>query len=394
MSSMPHLMPVTSSRIAEIGYDEDQFALYIRFPATKKAPAGKVYRYGHVSEEMFHDFQSAESLGTFFGQHLLKNPDHPCTLVDEGLESASDSSTSNDVEKQEAPVDSQPVEEPIRPAKFEVYEPSVAVPDTIPELPEDDDGLKLRALEVKEAATALRIDSPAACEEASRRVLLIRAERKIATAKPQELKDITHKAWKAACEFFNEVDSYYAEAERYYDHGILQFRRLERERAQAESARIRREEELRLAEARRKQQEEHERLQREAKEEADRRAQELAKQDAAIAEAQGMPAEMVRQIAENPLPVAVEPVAPPPLEYTPAGAMVPAQSLPQVKGLGFTTVWLYEILDESLIPFTHEFYSLDLKKVNAKVESLKKHANIPGVRVYSEERPIKRAGRK
>jgi hypothetical protein len=391
---MPQLMPVTSSRIAEIGYDEDAFALYVRFPPTRKAPAGKVYRYGHVSEELFHDFQSAESLGTFFGQHLLKNPEHPCTLVDEGLESTSDSSTSNDVEKQEVSPVSQSVDEPINPAKVEVYEPSVAVPDTIPELPEDDDGLKLRAMEVKQAATALRIDNAAACEEAGRRVLLIRAERKIATAKPQELKEITHKAWKAACEFFHEVDSYYAEAERYYDHGILQFRRIERERAQAEATRLRREEEQRLAEARRKQQEEYERLQREAKEEADRRAQELANRDAAIAEAQGMPEEMVRQIADNPLPVAVEPVSPPPLEYAPASAMVPAQSLPQVKGLGFTTEWLYEVTDESLIPFTHEFYSLDLKKVNARVQSLKKHANIPGVRVYSEERPIKRTGRK
>jgi hypothetical protein len=375
------LIPIQSSRIAAIGHDSDSFTLAIKFPPTKKAPAGKIYHYPNVSEEMFDDFKNAESVGIYFGQQILNNPDHPCVCVDEGTD-------------EQKPADVAATQTTTLQAKPEVYLPSVAVPESaeVPALPEDDDGLKLRAIEVKEQSAALAIRTTEACEEASRRVMLIREERKLATQRPKEIKEQMHKAWKLANDFFNEIDSYYAEAERYLDNGIIQFRKVERERAQAEAARLRREEDQRLAEARRKQQEEHQRLQAEANVRAQEQARLLAEQDAAAAEAQGVPAEVVEQIKANPLPVAIETVAPPPLEFQPSAAVVQQHNVPKVAGLSFTTEWFYEITDESLIPLSHEFYSLDLKKINGRVQDLKKHANIPGVRVDSREVPRKRTG--
>ncbi len=46
---------------------------------------GKVYQYANFSEEKFDDFKNAPSVGVYFGQNILNNPDHPFTCVDEGI---------------------------------------------------------------------------------------------------------------------------------------------------------------------------------------------------------------------------------------------------------------------------------------------------------------------
>jgi len=241
-------------------------------------------------------------------------------------------------------------------------------------------------------ATALTITTADECQMASVEVLRIRAERKIAVEKVNRIKIPATQAWKAACELFNEVDGRYAEAEKYLDGGILSYRdrvrRLEADRLAAENRRRADEE----ARARREQQEEYERRQREAKAEADQKAAELARQDAAEAEARGATQEEVQQIIENPLPVTIRQVAPPPLAYVQAPPpSIEPLNMPNVAGLSFTTEWMHEVTNESLIPVTTEYYSLDLKKISARVRSLKQHANIPGVRVWPEERPRKRS---
>ena len=56
---------------------------------------------------------------------------------------------------------------------------------------------------------------------------------------------------------------------------------------------------------------------------------------------------------------------------------------PKVKGISTRTVWKFEVTDESQVP--REYLSVDHTKIGGVVRALKNAANIPGVRVYSEE---------
>lgn len=373
------LIPVTSSRLEAIGHDPDTFTLAVKFPPAKKSPAGKVYHYASVSEELFDDLMNAESVGVFFGNNILNNPErYPFECVDEGL--GEETSPALD-----APETGLMVQAPA--ALAEILRPEPVV------IPDDEEGLKTLALATRAEVTALTISTSEECEVASHEVLRIRAERKLAIEKVNKIKIPATQAWKAACELFNEIDGRYAEAEKYLDGGILAFRAKEKARAAAEAAAEQRRQDAERAEAIRVQQVEFKRLQAVAEAEATAKAAELAEADAKIAEAQGAPAEMVEQIRENPLPVQVRHVEQPAIAYMSSAPAVVRQELPKVQGLGFTTAWLYEITNEDVIPLSFDYYSLDLKKVNAKVQSLKNKANIPGVRVWSEERSIKKPGK-
>lgn len=363
------MQDVQSSLLKQLGHDAETFTLSARFLPGKNSPAGKVYVYQNVSEEVWDDIinpKNGASVGEAFTAIIKKHPElYPFACIDEGQGS-----------------------NPSSPAIQAVAE---VLP---PEMPDDEEGLKNRAMEARIEATALTISTAQECEAASLEVLRIRTERKLAIEKVNKIKIPATAAWKAACDLFNEVDGRYAEAERFLDSGILAYRANERQRVAEENARLQREQTAAREKAEREQREEHERQQRIANEEAEQRSAQLARQDAATAEAQGAPAEVVEQILANPLPVTARVVAPPPLAFASAPAAIVQQNIPKVAGLSFTTEWFYEIRDESLIPFTHEFYTLDEKKINAKVQSLKKHADIPGVFVDSREVPIKRTGKK
>lgn len=60
------LTPVESSQIAAIGYDAAIKTLAVRF----NRGAGAIYHYPDVEPEMHRDFMAAESIGSFFGQHI------------------------------------------------------------------------------------------------------------------------------------------------------------------------------------------------------------------------------------------------------------------------------------------------------------------------------------
>lgn len=368
---------IESSLLKQIGHCAETFTLSARFLPGKNSPAGKVYHYSGVSEEIWDDIDNpkgGETSGQAFTRIIKKNPDkYPYACVDEGVK--------HSATIEAAPAASDPV-------------PQQAVAEVLPpEIPDDEEGLKNLAMATRTEATALTITTSAECEAASIEVLRVRAQRKLAIEKVNKIKIPATAAWKAACDLFNEIDGRYAEAERYLDGGILQYRAAERQRAAVEAARLAREQQQAREKAEREQREEFERQQRAAEAEAKERAAQLAQEDAKAAEAQGAPAEVVQAIIDNPLPVTVRHVAPPALAYVHVPAPIVQQNIPTVAGLGFTTEWLYEITDESQIPLTHDYFSLDPKKINAKVQSLKKHANIPGVRVYSEERSIKRTGK-
>lgn len=386
MSTAPFIetRDIESSHLKAIGYDAETFTLAARFLPGKNAPAGKLYHYSGVSEEVWDDIENPKggmSTGKAFAALIKSNPDrYPFACVDDGSvlhfiplkteESATDFTGNG------TPV------------------PATVIEAKITIIPDDEEGLKTLAIATRAEATALTITTAAECEEASLEVLRIREQRKMAIEKVNRIKIPATQAWQAACALFNEIDGRYAEAEKYLDGGILAYRAAEKRRAAEEAAALKKKEDERLAAAIKEQQAQFRRDQEAAEIEAKEKADELAKSDATIAQAQGAPAEVVRQILENPLLVTVRHVAPPPLAFTPAPPPIVQQNIPQVAGLGFTTVWCHEITDESAIPVNHDFYSRDDSKINAKVQSLKQHANIPGVRVWSEERSIKRTSRK
>jgi len=56
--------PVSSTSIAEIGYDDGRKILVVAFVS------GSIYRYRGVSEDVFEDFRAAPSKGAFFNEHI------------------------------------------------------------------------------------------------------------------------------------------------------------------------------------------------------------------------------------------------------------------------------------------------------------------------------------
>jgi len=60
------LTAVDSNQVAAIGYDAASSTLAVTFT---RGP-GHVYHYANVSAELYQQFLDAESIGSFFGQHI------------------------------------------------------------------------------------------------------------------------------------------------------------------------------------------------------------------------------------------------------------------------------------------------------------------------------------
>lgn len=63
------LLPVSSQKVAAVGYDAATQTLAVTFPNGKA-----VYCYPNVSPEAHAAFVGAESIGKHFGQHIQKLP--------------------------------------------------------------------------------------------------------------------------------------------------------------------------------------------------------------------------------------------------------------------------------------------------------------------------------
>jgi len=63
---MINMIPVTSSNIEAVGYNEQNEILYVRFKG------GKSYSYERVPLCTYDEFMTAESIGKFFNQ-FIKN---------------------------------------------------------------------------------------------------------------------------------------------------------------------------------------------------------------------------------------------------------------------------------------------------------------------------------
>lgn len=73
------LFPVESSQVGAIGYDAATKTIAVQFRRGNRA----IYHYPNVEPETFEAFRSAESIGTYFGQHLKALPfeKFPCEDV-------------------------------------------------------------------------------------------------------------------------------------------------------------------------------------------------------------------------------------------------------------------------------------------------------------------------
>ena len=56
---------VESSALSSIFYDEENRLLYIKFKDT-----GHIFRYVHVSEDVYQNLKGGESKGTYFNQYI------------------------------------------------------------------------------------------------------------------------------------------------------------------------------------------------------------------------------------------------------------------------------------------------------------------------------------
>jgi hypothetical protein len=357
------LTPVQSSRIAAIGFCEDTFTLAIRFPGTKKAPAGKVYHYKNVAPEAWEDLQAADSKGGWFNANILNNEAYPFECVDEGT------SLSEDLQKQEFQSEIQEAEywgknQDKLAGEFEqgaangtlgrgtkqaseVYLEPVAVPEP------KEKALKARALEVQKEAQVLIIANPAAYAQAAERLKQVVIEKKNAQARVDAIKKPAYTTYQETLKLEKDVITPYAAAEKWLKDGMARY-------LAAEEAERRRKEAELAAENRRK-----------AQEEADRKAKEIADQDAKILEAQGEK-EVAAQVRSNPMPIAAAYVAP----------VVLQKEVPNVTGVSSRKNWSFRIANPDLVP--NEYKVIDDKKIRAVVKALGDKANIAGVEVYED----------
>jgi hypothetical protein len=63
------MIPVDSSSIKEVGYDEIESQLHVRFVT------GSLYAYMNVPKELFQELINAESVGKYFAEHVKKQYD-------------------------------------------------------------------------------------------------------------------------------------------------------------------------------------------------------------------------------------------------------------------------------------------------------------------------------
>jgi hypothetical protein len=329
IATLPELKPVKSSRFSHVGFDDETFTLFIRFHPTKTEPRGALYSYANFSEEELTDFFNAESLGKYFAANLLKNPEHPFTRVAEDAPQAA-------------------ADEP------------VYVMNPVPEVPEDQDELKLQALAVVDQVKALAIVSPAEYSVAGNELVRLREMKKKAQERVDRLRVPAFRAYQATLELQRDVMGPYDEAEAFLDRGMAGYRQRERD------------ERLRL-------EAEENRKRREAAEAEQKRVQaELAERDAKVAEAQGRPQE-AEQIRQQPLPMGPVRVQ----------AAIFPKAVPKVAGIvERAPVWKWRPIpgQQHLVP--EEYKMLNEQAISAAVRTQKNLTNIAGIEVWDEEAKV------
>jgi hypothetical protein len=320
--SQIELVPVQSSRIAAIGYRAGDCTLAIRFPPTKKAPEGKIYHYKEFTPEQWSYFRSAASFGEYFAKHILNNPQHPFSCVDNGVK--------------------QPIED-------EQTEALKAKSVSALDLSADATSLRRRAIEVSQEAKGLAIHSAIEFQEAGKRLMQLVLEKKQAQLRVSQIKTPAYQTYKATLQLEKDVIAPYTQAEQWIKGGMARYL------TEEEGVRRKREAAL-TAQARSL-----------AKEEARQQAVEFAE-----FEAQGE-SERAAQPRQNPISLAPAYVIP----------VVLQKEVPKVDGVSSRKNWTFRIRDEAQIP--REFLMPNEAAIRQVVRALKDKAKIPGIEVYCED---------
>ena len=363
------LHEVTSSKLMRVGYDEAKEILVCQFPEGKQS----VYAYLGVDPLLYDGMMEADSKGSYFLKNIRGKNGQPIhefkklgegTMVSEAGTISDDAVAGLTAKKPDAPLFAeQPKGMPLPPAP-DIHKPKpqaqgevlppLAV-DTIPELPAKDEELKTRALTVQEQARAMKITSGVDFARVEAWLITIKREAKLVYERLDRVVAPALLAYREAQKLRDESVSPYGEAERILKDSMKLY--------------IREEEAMR----RRAEQEETAKRQEQARLDAEVVARQQAEDDARTFEAQGEP-EMAASVRANPLPIAPVRVAPVVLERdVPKGAS------------SIREKYTYRVLDESRIPLTHQFYSLDPKKLKAYAETMKMHGTIPGIlEIYDE----------
>jgi len=335
-NTLVEMHDVKSEKLAQAGYNADSFVMGIRYHPNKGQKLGRLYYYANVGEELWDDFQHAESKGKFFNAHIWKNPEYPFTEILEATPPADAPSAVEDM-------------------------PQVPAQATgIPEIPEDQDALKLQALAVVDQVKALAIVSPSEYAVAGNELVRLREMKKKAQERVDRLRVPALRAYQATLELQRDVMGPYDEAEAYLDRGMAGYRQRERD------------ERLRL-------EAEENRKRREAAEAEQKRLQaELAEKDAKVAEAQGRPEE-AEQIRQQPLPMGPVRVQ---------GVVLPRE-VPKVAGIiERAPVWKWRVIvgQEHLVP--REYLMLNDQAISAAVRTQKNLTHIAGIEVWDEEAKV------
>lgn len=220
---------VSSKIISEIGYDEDQFTLAVKFAN------GGLYHYDDVSPEVYSDLISAPSVGGYFLKEIKAK--YAAHKVGNG-----------------------------NGASKETTSPGPAILEELTENPQE---LKRVAVEFQQKVAAFAINSPEHYVQAAEELNIVVQKRKQAQERIDRLKKPAYKAYREVLELEKEVMAPYDAAERHLKDGIAAYRAEEERRRHTEERRLQQE------------------AQKRAEEEARKRAEEAAIREAEIAEAQG-----------------------------------------------------------------------------------------------------------
>lgn len=81
-ASMPNMIPVVSSQIFSIGYDEPSKTLYVRFKDRRTEAPTSLYSYANVDADLYGQLMNAPSIGSFFNGALKYNSQHPYSKIE------------------------------------------------------------------------------------------------------------------------------------------------------------------------------------------------------------------------------------------------------------------------------------------------------------------------
>lgn len=316
------LQQVTSTLLDSVGFNAEESLLFVRFKGKDD-----VYSFANIPPEMYEEMVTSKSVGQFFSQNIKPFKEKfPYAKMEAAVETT-------DFTGNGTPV------------------PAVVASVEI-DIPEEEEALKAKALELSERTKAITINSPDAYALAGATLTAIARMRDglERTLRPEI--DRTHKIHAAACAVLNHYDKpLAADAQRLKD-GMRDFKK--------------REDDARLAVERA----ERQRQQEEADAEAKRKAQELQIGDAIEAESRGE-TQLAKVIMDSaPLPVAPRYV--PPVSY--------ASTVPKVKGVTHVPNWTFEIEDETKIP--RKYLLVNEAALRSEAKKLMGLASVEGVRFY------------